>query len=360
MKQLWLLLLIVTLDARAAIGTMDQVQGTAIEIKRKQSSIAGKTNVGIESMDSISVGSNSQVGITFKDQSKVKITENSRLIIDDFVYDPKNSDAGKVGMKIALGTVKMASGQIAKNNSQQVNIKTPTATIAVRGTDFAMTVDETGRSIVALLPSCDDDKKLLSFEISGNCKVGQIDVSTDVGMVTLTQAYTATYVTDANQPPLPPVSIDPIAVSNDSVIKKPDTIVRVENDRDQRKEERKDKSKTNEDEKKSSRDAINEKNALEKKNRDNEETKLIGMNSNNNQQLGTASNNPCWPFNDCGNEQGLNWYYRKDDDRGNVIVIRSGEKYDNTTYSISINSNDVDTRVTGDGSNKVTVRMWNK
>jgi hypothetical protein len=360
MKYLWLLSLFIALDVSAAIGTMNEVQGTAIEIKRKQNAITGKANVGIESMDSISVGSKSQVGITFNDNSKVKITENSKLVIDDFVYDPKNSDASKVGMKVALGTVKMASGQIAKNNPQQVNIKTPTATIAVRGTDFAMTVDEAGRSIVALLPSCDDDRKLLNFQISGNCKVGQIDVSTDAGIVTLTQPYTATYVTDASQPPLPPVSIDPIAVSNESLIKKPETIAKAENERDQRKEEQKDKSKTNEDEKKTSRDALNEKNALDKKNKDNEETKLIGLNGASGGALGDPKTNPCWPFNDCGNEKGLNWYYRKDDDRGNTIVVKSGEKMDNTTYNISINSNDVDTRVVGDGSNKVTVRIWNR
>ncbi len=359
MKYLWLLTLSIPLNAIAAIGTMDQVQGTAIEIKRKQSAIAGRSNTGIESMDSISVGSKSQVGITFVDNSKVKITENSKLVIDDFVYDPKNSDAGKLGMKVALGTVRMASGQIAKNNPQQVNIKTPTATIAVRGTDFAMTVDEAGRSMVALLPSCDDDKKLLSFEISGNCKVGQIDVSTDVGLVTLTQAYTATYVTDANQAPLPPVRIDPVSVSNESIIKKPEPIARLEIERDRRKEEHKDKSKTNEDEKKISRE-VNEKHFVEKNNKDNEETKLIGLNAGNNQQLGTPATNPCWPFNDCGNEKGLNWYYRKDDDRGNTIVVKSGEKMDNTTYNISINSNDVDTKTVGDGSNKVTVRIWNR
>lgn len=359
MKHLWLLLSFIALDVNAAIGTMNDVQGTAIEIKRKQSSIVGKANTGVESMDSISVGSKSQVGITFNDNSKVKITENSKLVIDDFVYDPKSSDAGKVGMKVALGTVRMASGQIAKNNPQQVNIKTPTATVAVRGTDFAMTVDEAGRSIIALLPSCDDDRKLLNFQIAGNCKVGQIDVSTDVGIVTLTQAYTATYVTDSNQPPLPPVPIDPIAVSNDSVIKKPESIARVENDRDQRKEEQKDKSKTNEDEKRKSQES-NDRSLAEKKAREEEGTKLVGLNAGKGQEVGSPATNPCWPFNDCGNEKGLNWYYRKDDDRGNTIVIKSGEKMDNTTYNISINSNDVETKTVGDGSNKVTVRIWNK
>lgn len=359
MKYAWLLLTVFALDANAAIGTMSEVQGTAIEIKRNKSAIVGKTNSEVESMDAVTVGSKSQVGIIFKDSTKVKITENSRLIIDDFVFDPKKSDAGKLGMKVALGTVRYASGQVAKNNPQNVNIKTPTASIAVRGTDFAMTVDEVGRSLVVLLPSCDDPTKLNNYQIQGNCVVGAIDVITDAGLVSLNQAYTATYVTDAQQPPLPPVKVDPVAVSNDSNLKKPENIARAETDREEKKDAARDKSKFGDDERKKAGES-NERSLSEKKAQEEEGTKLIGLNGNNNGALGNPASNPCWPFNDCGNEKGLNWYYRKDDDRGNTIFIRSGEKFDNTTYNISINSNDIETRVNGDGSNKVTVRIWNK
>jgi len=359
MKYVWLLLTIFALDASANIGTMNEVQGTAIEIKRSKTSITGKVDTAVESMDAVSVGSRSQVNITFKDNTKVKITENSRLVLDDFVFDPKKSDAGKLGMKVALGTVRYASGQVAKNNPQSVNIKTPTASIAVRGTDFAMTVDEVGRSLVVLLPSCDDQTKVGNYQIQGNCTVGAIDVTTDAGMVSLNTAFTATYVTDAAQPPLPPVAVDPIAVSNDSNLKKPENIARVENDREDQKDRDKDKSKYNDDERKKAGEST-DKSMADKKSRDEEGTKLYGINADGGQQLGTAAINPCWPFNDCGNEKGRNWYYRKDDDRGNTIVVKSGEKYDNTTYNISINSNDIETKTVGDGSNKVTVRIWNR
>lgn len=359
MKYAWLLLTIFALDANAGIGTMNEVQGTAIEIKRSKSSIVGKINTDVESMDAVSVGSRSQVNITFKDNTKVKITENSKLVIDDFVFDPTKSDAGKLGMKVALGTVRYASGQVAKNNPQNVNIKTPTASIAVRGTDFAMTVDEVGRSLVVLLPSCDDQTKVSNYQVSGNCTVGAIDVTTDAGMVSLTTAFTATYVTDSAQPPLPPVKVDPVAVGNDSNLKKPETIARVESDREDKKDREKDKSKSNDDEKKLAKDST-EKSVADKKAQAEEGTKLYGINSEGGQQLGNAATNPCWPFNDCGNEKGMNWYYRRDDDRGNTIVVKSGEKMDNTTYNISINSNDLETRVVGDGNNKVTVRIWNR
>lgn len=360
MKYSWLVIfLFYCSGVHANIGSITELQGSAIEVKRKNQSIKGQEKTSIESMDTVVVGSKTTTGITFVDNTKVKITENSRLVIDDFVFDPKSKDAGKLGMKVALGTVRYASGQVAKNNPQNVNIKTPTASIAVRGTDFAMTVDEVGRSLVVLLPSCDDITKVNNYQVQGNCVVGVIDVTTDAGSVTLTTAYTATYVTDSQQAPLPPVTVDPIAVGNDSNLKKPESILRAENDREEKKEKEKDKSKTNDDEKKAAKDS-SEKNAADKQTQANESTQLIGINSGAQGALGDPKSNPCWPFNDCGNEKGLNWYYRKDDNRGNTIVIKSGEKFDNTTYNISINSNDVETRVSGDGSNKVTVRIWNR
>jgi len=361
MKAIWLLAgLLFCSGVQANIGSLTELQGTAIEVKRKNQSIKGVDKGSIESMDTVIVGSKTSTGITFIDNTKVKITENSRLVIDDFVFDPNVRDAGKLGMKVALGTVRYASGQVAKNNPQSVNIKTPTASIAVRGTDFAMTVDEVGRSLVVLLPSCDDDhKKVTHIQISGNCTVGAIDVTTMGGTVSLREAYTATYVTDIQQPPLPPVKVDPIVVGNDSNLKKPEAVLKVENDREEKKEKEKDKSKFTEDERKKASEG-NERSLATQQSQANEETRLVGMNAGNNGALGDPRSNPCWPFNDCGNEKGLNWYYRKDDDKGNTIIVKSGEKFDNTTYNISINSNDVETRVSGDGSNKVTVRIWNR
>ena len=96
--------------------------------------------------------SQGKVGITFADDTKVQVNENSRLVIDEFVYDPK-AKTGKLALNMASGTVRYASGAIAHNNPNRVAINTPTATIAVRGTDFTATVDELGASTVILLPS---------------------------------------------------------------------------------------------------------------------------------------------------------------------------------------------------------------
>ena len=140
---------------------------------------------------------NSTVDISFKDDTKVVIKENSRLLIDDFVFNP-NQSGGKLGLKVGFGTVRYASGQIAHSNPQSVDIQTPTATIGVRGTDFNMTVDEIGRSLVVLVPSCDQ---------VGRCVTGKIEVTSLSGTVVLDQPYTATYVSQASAAPIQPVKI---------------------------------------------------------------------------------------------------------------------------------------------------------
>jgi hypothetical protein len=146
-----------------------------------------------------------KAGITFEDDTKVQITEHSKLVIDSFVYDPnsKNS-AGKLGMKVALGTVRYASGQIAKNSPQSVNIETPTASIGVRGTDFSMTVDEIGRSLIVLLPSCPFGYK----NIDKDCKTGAIEVTTAMGKVLLNKPFQSTYTTAKEGSPLKPKILD--------------------------------------------------------------------------------------------------------------------------------------------------------
>lgn len=127
---------------------------------------------------------NSRAGITFRDDTKVQITEHSKLVIDNFVFDDSKK-TGKLGIKMALGTIKYASGQIAKSDPQQVVVETPTATIGVRGTDFSSTVDEIGRSTIILLPSCPVGWR----NVDRDCVVGAISVTTDMGTIILTKAF---------------------------------------------------------------------------------------------------------------------------------------------------------------------------
>jgi hypothetical protein len=197
----------------AGVGKVTEQTGPT-EILREKKSIPSSVNTGVEMNDTVSTAKG-KAELTFDDKTTVKLTEHSKLVIDDFVYDPKKG-TGKLALNMAMGTARYASGQIAKNNPQQVAIKTPTATIAVRGTDFSMTVDELGRSLVILLPSCD----------SKGCVTGAIEVSNLAGVVLLDVPYQATMVNSTSSPPSQPtiVKLDQANINNMLIISKPQEV----------------------------------------------------------------------------------------------------------------------------------------
>ena len=207
-------LILTTLPVRSeSIGDITLSKGNSI-IDRKdgEKDIKVEKDLDVFSYDTVKTGKG-QVAIEFLDETRVDITQHSKLIIDDFVYDP-NAKTGKLSLKATLGTVRYASGQIAKNSAQNISIKTPTATVSVRGTDFAMTIDEIGSSTIILLPSCNGN---------GNCFVGEISVESDAGQVILNQAFQATQVDTPESNPLKPVllDLDETLINNLLIVQKP-------------------------------------------------------------------------------------------------------------------------------------------
>ena len=185
-------------SAFASIGSVEKLKGKGqIDRKDGEKNLEIIKDLDVFSYDTVKTG-DGRVGISFIDDTKVELTEHSKLVIDEFVYDP-NTNTGALSLKASLGSVRYASGQIAKNSKQNVKISTPTATIAVRGTDFAMVIDELGGSTILLLPSCD---------ANGLCYVGEIEVMSDAGAVILNEAFQATRVEASEYKPFKPVKVD--------------------------------------------------------------------------------------------------------------------------------------------------------
>ena len=192
------LLLFLATQVQANIGSVTDFTGSAaIERDEGFEVYDVEKDLGVEMMDVVATAMG-KVRIEFLDDTLVDVTEHSRLIIDDFVYDPESGE-GALGLKASLGTIRYASGKIAKNSRQNVVITTPSAVIGVNGTDFAMIVNEIGGSMITLLPSCDS---------SGLCVVGEISVTTDMGYVIMTQAFETTYADSAGVRPSKPVILD--------------------------------------------------------------------------------------------------------------------------------------------------------
>ena len=211
--RLFIILWCLTFPALAdgIIGDVILHTGNAV-IEQDGVDVDSEEGLDVFSYNTVKTGKG-KVAIGFIDDTRVDVTQHSKLVIDEFVYDP-NTETGELSLKVALGTIRYASGQIAKTSPTNIQITTPTATIGVRGTDFTMTVDELGSSTIILLPSCDT---------SGFCFVGEITVESDAGQVIMNRAFQATVVDTMASQPLKPVilSIEEDFITNLLIISQP-------------------------------------------------------------------------------------------------------------------------------------------
>ena len=143
---------------------------------------------------------NGRMLIEFLDKEELALTEHTQVYIDEVYYDP-NPSLSKMSIRMVQGTARFASGNGKKINKANIDITTPTAQIAINGTDFTTTIDELGRSLVVLLP--DDDGQAS----------GEIVVINEGGEQILNEPYQATMVSSFETPPTVAVTIQNITPS---------------------------------------------------------------------------------------------------------------------------------------------------
>jgi hypothetical protein len=127
-------------SAWAEIGQIKNVTGQVFLYRNnvQQSARAGDL---IEQADVVTTGPQSSVGITFIDNSRVSAGPNSRIEFSQFRFNPTTHE-GEFLTGVERGTLAIVSGQIAKRSPDAMKVKTPTTILGVRGTTFAVKVDE--------------------------------------------------------------------------------------------------------------------------------------------------------------------------------------------------------------------------
>ena len=176
----------------ARIGGVSELNGYATILRDKD--YLAELDFGIQQDDQAQT-SNGRLAITFLDDSRVSLTEHSKLKITKYIFDPDPSKS-ELGIKFSLGTARFVTGKFNKIAKQNIKLQTPTANIAIRGTDFTTTVDELGRSLIILLPD--------EFGVSS----GEIEVVTASGTVLLSKPFEATTVDVFENAPTKPVILD--------------------------------------------------------------------------------------------------------------------------------------------------------
>jgi len=84
----------------------------------------------------------SAIVVVFSDGSKLTVGENAKIVIDKYVYDSAAGEGSQI-VTLTKGAFRFLSGAIPKQN---VELKTPTVTIGIRGTELIFDVAEDGET----------------------------------------------------------------------------------------------------------------------------------------------------------------------------------------------------------------------
>jgi hypothetical protein len=127
-------------DPSPVIGTLQRVSGSAAIVRQDQILLA-KAGLEIQANDILRTDPDGSIGVVFHDDTLLSLGPSSVLAIDEFVYAPRQ---GKLSLifRIMKGTAVYLSGLIAKLAPDSVLFVTPSASVGVRGTKFAVKVEE--------------------------------------------------------------------------------------------------------------------------------------------------------------------------------------------------------------------------
>jgi hypothetical protein len=119
------------------IGQVKTASGEVV-ILRDSARLPVKPGDPVYTKDIVETGEHGSVGITFIDNSVFSTGPDSQIGLDEFRFDP--AAGGAMLASMPRGTLSVVSGEITKKSPGALKIVTPTATLGVRGTTFAVQV----------------------------------------------------------------------------------------------------------------------------------------------------------------------------------------------------------------------------
>jgi hypothetical protein len=136
----WLALGLALTTARAEIGQIKTAKGQ-VSVDRKGQVLPVQVGMLLEASDVLKTGADGSVGLTMRDNSLLSAGPNSILALERFEFDPTTSQ-GRFDSQLRRGTLAVVSGRIAKQSPEAMTVRTPSAVLGVRGTEFVVAVDD--------------------------------------------------------------------------------------------------------------------------------------------------------------------------------------------------------------------------
>jgi hypothetical protein len=99
------------------------------------------TGQRVESGAKIETGPSSSAVLRFDDGQTIALVADTSFKVDDYRFDPHKPETGNFAATLLRGALRAITGLIGEANKSKVAIKTDTATVGIRGTDFNLHFD---------------------------------------------------------------------------------------------------------------------------------------------------------------------------------------------------------------------------
>jgi hypothetical protein len=124
----------------ADVGLVKVSKGN-VQIERSGARMAAPVGTALQASDVIVTGADGSAGVTFSDNSLVSVGPNSVFAIAKYSFD-STTHAGEFEGSLRKGRLAAISGKMVKQSPESMKIRTPSAIMGVRGTEFLVQVDE--------------------------------------------------------------------------------------------------------------------------------------------------------------------------------------------------------------------------
>jgi hypothetical protein len=106
-----------------------------VTIERGSGQTSPKAGDPLFEKDTIVTGADGSIGITFIDNTVMSAGPSSEISLEQFKFDSSNFN-GSMLTELRKGTLSVVSGDIARSSPGAMKVRTPAATLGVRGTRF--------------------------------------------------------------------------------------------------------------------------------------------------------------------------------------------------------------------------------
>jgi len=126
-----------TSDASTVIGEVTSLSGVVNVRHADGTADTLVEGASVFAGDIITTEGDGNFAITFADDTQFTMGPNGRAVLDDLVYNPSGGNGNSMGISLLQGAFSLVSGKIAKDDPENVSIKTPVGTIGIRGTSWS-------------------------------------------------------------------------------------------------------------------------------------------------------------------------------------------------------------------------------